>query len=73
MSSEDLHQECLAFLYSYNDCPSGCTTREIANYLNISVYQARLVLLKLKEDGLVSELPRNKPSRGAALHWVRTR
>ncbi|MCK7268874.1 FaeA/PapI family transcriptional regulator [Enterobacter cloacae] len=69
MSNDILKQHCLQVLALHHERATGLSSRMVADELDISVYQARLLLLKLQEEGLVREVPGRKPGRGAALHW----
>lgn len=73
MSQGDLHKiDCLLFLDTSGTSRNGYSTREVAEHLKVSVYQARILLLALQSSGLVKPLPRKKEGRGVALYWRRT-
>lgn len=69
MNGYTLKQACLTFLDSANKRESGWITREVSDALDISIYQARLLLLALQAEGCVRQIPGRKPGRGAAIHW----
>lgn len=69
MSNDILKQRCLQVLALHHKLVTGLSSRVVADELDISVYQARLLLLKLHEEGLVREVPGRKSGRGSALHW----
>lgn len=69
MVNESLRQQCLALLLSSRENKKGLSTRVVAEYLDISVYRTRLLLLKLQEEGVVQTMPGRKLARGAVLYW----
>ena len=69
MSNDILKQRCLQILNLHHELAPGVSSRVVADELDISIYQTRLLLLKLQEEGLVREVPGRKPGRGSALHW----
>lgn len=69
MSNSILKQQCLELLAAYGGREGGLITREVSDALDISVYQARILLLTLQDEGVVRQVPGRKPGRGAALHW----
>lgn len=69
MSSYSLKQRCIQVLRLNNERLCGMSSREVADALDISVYQARLLLLGLQDSGWVREVSGRKSGRGAALRW----